>query len=501
VYLGIDVGTSELKVVLSDGGAGGQGVLAIGRAPLTVERPHPSWSEQDPESWWRAAEAAIADLRARHGPALAAVRGIGLSGQMHGAVLLDAEDRVLRPAILWNDGRSAEECVELERRVPESRRITGNMAMPGFTAPKLIWVAQHEPEVFRRVAKVLLPKDYLRLRLTGEHVSEMSDSAGTLWLDVEKRAWSDAMLAATRLEQRHMPRLVEGTEAGGRLRPELARAWGMGDGVVVAGGAGDNAASAVGLGVVADGQGFISLGTSGVTFVANDGYRPDPGRGLHCFCHALPGVWHQMAVMLSAASCLRWVTGLVGARDEAALLAEVEALGAGARAEAPIFVPYLSGERTPHNDAVARGVWFGLRHETDRAALGYSVVEGVAFGIADGYEVLKGAGGAARSLALTGGGSRSRYWARLIASVIDAPLAVLEGSEVGAALGAARLGRLAAEPGASIAEVCQPPATVETVEPVAAWRDALLGRFQLYRDLYPPMRPLFARLAGLETTP
>jgi xylulokinase len=495
VYLGIDVGTSEVKVVLS---SDGHDVVAVGRASLDVDRPRPLWSEQDPESWWRAAQAAIAELRTRHGAALGAVRGIGLSGQMHGAVLLDAEDRVLRPAILWNDARSADECAELERRVPESRRITGNMAMPGFTAPKLIWVARHEPDVFRRVAKVLLPKDHVRLRLTGEHVSEMSDSAGTLWLDVERRAWSDAMLAATGLERRHMPRLVEGTEASGRLLPELARAWGMGDGVLVAGGAGDNAASAVGLGAVADGHGFISLGTSGVTFVANDGYRPDPGRGLHCFCHALPGVWHQMAVMLSAASCLRWVTQLAGARDEATLLAEVEALDDAARARAPIFLPYLTGERTPHNDAFARGVWFGLRHETDRTALGYSVVEGVAFGIADGYEVLKGAGGAARSLSMTGGGSRSRYWARLIASLIDLPLAVLAGSEVGAALGAARLGRLAAEQ-ATIAEVCAPPATVEVVEPVAAWRDALLGRFHLYREVYPPLRPLYARLAGLET--
>jgi xylulokinase len=490
MYLGIDVGTSEVKVVLVDEA---QRLVAIAHAGLEVDRPHPQWSEQDPDSWWRATEKAIGEIRGKHAAELASVVGIGLSGQMHGAVLLDGDDRVLRPAILWNDARSEAECAELERRAPESRRITGNLAMPGFTAPKLVWVAEHEPEVFRRTAKVLLPKDYLRWRLTGEHVSEMSDSAGTLWLDVKARDWSDTMLAATGLGRKHMPRLVEGTEPGGQLRPELARRWGMREGVVVAGGAGDNAASAVGLGVVADGQGFISLGTSGVFFIASSGYRPNPDRGVHTFCHALPGVWHQMAVMLSAASCLRWVTGLVGARDEAELVGEVEGVAPAAASRAPLFLPYLSGERTPHNDAFAQGVWFGLRHDTDRAALGYSVLEGIAFGLADGYEALRDAGGVARSVSLTGGGSRSRHWGRLIASALDLPLAVTEGSEVGAALGAARLGRLASSGGA-IDEVCRPPPVVETIEPVAAWREALLPRFDLFRRLYPPVRPLFREL-------
>ncbi|HWM86778.1 MAG TPA: xylulokinase [Kofleriaceae bacterium] len=488
MFLGIDVGTSEVKVVLVDQD---QRMVAGARAPLEVERPHPQWSEQHPDSWWRATEAACAEIRAGHAAALAAVEGIGLSGQMHGAVLLDGEHRVLRPAILWNDARSSAECEELERRAPDSRRITGNMAMPGFTAPKLLWVARHEPEVFRRTAMVLLPKDYVRWRLTGEYVSEMSDSAGTLWLDVERRDWSEEMLAATGLGREHMPRLVEGTQPGGRLRPELARAWGMRDDVVVAGGAGDNAASAVGLGVVAGGQGFVSLGTSGVFFVASQGYRPDPDRGVHTFCHALPGVWHQMAVMLSAASCLRWVTQLCGAADEAALVAEVEALGTGVAARAPIFLPYLSGERTPHNDPFARGVWFGMGHDTDRAALGYSVLEGVAFGLADGYAALRDAGGAARSVSLTGGGSRSRYWALLIASMLDLPLALPRGSEIGAALGAARLGHLAARRQDSIASVCQAPLVIEVIEPSATWRELLLARFDRFRELYPTLRPLF----------
>ena len=488
MYLGIDVGTSEIKVVLVDGA---DRLIGVGRAALEVARPHPLWSEQHPQAWIDGTEAAIGELRAAHAAELAAVTGIGLSGQMHGAVLLDAQDRVLRPAILWNDTRSAAECAVLEARVPEARRLTGNMAMPGFTAPKLLWVAAHEPEIFGAVAKVLLPKDFVRLWLTGEHVSDLSDAAGTLWLDVSRRAWSDPMLAATGLGRAHMPRLVEGSEPGGTLRAELARGWGMQLGVVVAGGAGDNAASAVGLGVIAEGQGLLSLGTSGVLFVANDAYRPAPDRGVHTFCHALPGTWHQMAVMLSAASCLRWAAHATGAADEAALIAEAEALDADARARAPLFLPYLSGERTPHNDAFAQGVWFGLRHDTGRAELGYSVLEGVAFGLADGHAAIRQAGGVARSVALTGGGSRSPFWARLIASALDLPLALPRSSEVGAALGAARLGHLAAEPAASIAQVCAPPPTVSVAEPVIAWQPALQARWARFRALYPPLSGLF----------
>jgi xylulokinase len=398
---------------------------------------------------------------------------------------------VLRPAILWNDTRSAAECAVLEARVPTSRQLTGNLAMPGFTAPKLLWVAAHEPDVFRRVAKVLLPKDYLRLWLTGEHVSDMSDAAGTLWLDVAARAWCDPMLAACGLDRSHMPRLVEGSAPGGALRGELARAWGMTGAVCVAGGAGDNAASAIGLGVIADGQGLLSLGTSGVFFVANDAYRPAPARGVHTFCHALPATWHQMAVMLSAASCLRWATQLTGAADEAALIGEAEALGDDRRARAPVFLPYLSGERTPHADPYARGVWFGLDHDTSRGELGYSVLEGVAFGLADGLAAVREAGGVAREVSLTGGGSRSRFWARLIASAFDLPLALRAGGEVGAALGAARLGQLAADPRATVAGVCAAPPLVEIAEPVAAWQSVLAARQARFRALYPALHPLF----------
>ncbi|MFM9434017.1 xylulokinase [Janthinobacterium sp. CG_23.3] len=488
MYLGIDLGTSEVKVLLMDAA---QRVVGSAHAPLSISRPRPQWSEQDPADWWRATLDAVGALAASHPGELAALRGIGLSGQMHGAVLLDAAGAVLRPAILWNDVRSGAECAELERRAPQLRAITGNLAMPGFTAPKLLWVAQHEPELFRRTATVLLPKDYLRYLLTGEFISDLSDASGTLWLDVGRRDWCDAMLDACGLDRSHMPRLVEGSAPGGLLKEELARAWGIATPVVLAGGAGDNAASAVGMGVVAQGEGFLSLGTSGVFFTANDGYRPDPAQGLHTFCHALPGQWHQMGVMLSAASCLRWVAQLSHAADEAALLVEIEGAGKAARGAAPLFLPYLSGERTPHNDPHASGVFFGLRHDTDRALLGYSVLEGVAFGLRDSLLALRDAGGAPAMAALVGGGSRSRYWARLLASALDLPLSLNSGGHVGAALGAARLGLLAAEPQRTVADVCYAPPVLEVIEPDPQWHAALLPRFERYRALYASLKPLF----------
>jgi xylulokinase len=491
MYLGIDVGTSEVKAILVSGGGA---VVAAAGAPLRVSRPYPRWSEQPPEAWWEATLSAVGRLQESHSAALAAVRGVGLSGQMHGATLLDAADRPLRPAILWNDVRSDQECLELVAREPRTAAITGNLAMPGFTAPKLLWVARHEPALFAQVRSVLLPKDYLRLRLTGEKVSDMSDAAGTLWLDVARRDWSDAMLAATGLARSHMPRLVEGSAPGGALRPEVAARWGMTGSVVVAGGGGDNAASAVGIGAVAPGGGFVSLGTSGVTFVVNDRFLPNPARAVHAFCHALPGRWHQMSVMLSAASCLRWVTQLVGGRDEAEVLAEVEQLGAGARARAPIFLPYLSGERSPHNDPAALGVFYGLTHDTGRAALVYAVLEGITFGLADGVEALRAAGTEVKVLSLVGGGARSAYWAQLLADVFGATLQTHLGGETGAALGAARLGHLAC--GGAEAEVCQRPPLRQEFRPSREDPVGLGQRLQRFRRLYGAISPEWKREAA-----
>ncbi|HEV6965464.1 MULTISPECIES: xylulokinase [Roseateles] len=488
MYLGIDLGTSEVKLLLLDGD--GRIVGTAGSA-LTLSSPQPLWSEQNPVDWWRATGEAVSRLRAAHPAEFAAVRGIGLSGQMHGAVLLDDGDAVLRPAILWNDGRSHAECAELEAAAPRLHDIAGNLAMPGFTAPKLLWVRKHEPETFAQVRSVLLPKDWLRLQLTGDKVSDPSDAAGTLWLDVARRDWSDELLAACGLTRAHMPRLVEASQPSGVLKPELAKAWGLGPEVVVAGGAGDNAASAIGIGATRPGDGFISLGTSGVLFVVNDRYRPNPASAVHAFCHALPQRWHQMSVMLSAASCLRWFCQLVGS-DEATLLAELAPDDSVVNdrvdrtASAPIFLPYLAGERTPHNDPFAPGVFHGLRSATTRADCTYAVLEGVAFGLADGLDALRAAGTEVHQLSLVGGGARSAFWAGLIADTLGVDVAVHAGSEAGGALGAARLGFLAA--GGSVDAVCtRPPvAALHCPDPARAAR--LAPRLARFRDLYRRLR-------------
>jgi xylulokinase len=487
MFLGIDLGTSEVKLLLLD--TAGRIVGQAG-APLSVSRPQALWAEQPPQDWWQGTEQAVATLRAAHPLAFAQVRAVGLSGQMHGAVLLDAQDRVLRPAILWNDGRSHAECAELEARAPKLHSIAGNLAMPGFTAPKLLWVAKHEPEVFAQTSCVLLPKDYLRLLLTGEKVSEPSDAAGTLWLDVAARDWSDELLAACGMTRSQMPRLVESNQPSGTLRPEIAQAWGLGPEVIVAGGAGDNAASAIGIGATRPGDGFISLGTSGVLFVVNDRYRPNPASAVHAFCHALPQRWHQMSVMLSAASCLKWFVGLSGAGDEATLLAEMTTLSAADLQAAPIFLPYLAGERTPHNDPFASGVFFGLTHEHGRAACGYAVLEGVAFGLADGLAALQAAGTEVHQLSLVGGGARSPLWAQLIADALDVEIVVHAGSQAGGALGAGRLGWLAA--GGDEAQVCSRPEVTACYAPHPERHLQLQPRLERFRQIYQRLEPLAA---------
>jgi xylulokinase len=411
---------------------------------------------------------------------------------MHGATLLDASDAVLRPAILWNDGRSAAQCAALERAVPASRAITGNLAMPGFTAPKLLWVRDHEPAVFARVRRVLLPKDWLRLRMSGDAATDCSDASGTLWLDVAKRAWSPEMLGACGLGEAAMPRVFEGSEATGRLRAEIADAWGA-PRVPIAAGGGDQAAGAAGAGVVRAGEASLALGTSGVLFVAGERFQPNPARAVHAFCHCLPGRWHQMSVLLSAASCLAWVTRLTGAADEAALLAEVEAQDRPA-AGALLFLPYLSGERTPHNDPAARGVFFGLSHDTDRATLARAVLEGVAFAFADAQQALLEAGAAPREITVLGGGARSELWVRILAAVLDAPLSLRAGADVGPALGAARLARLAVS-GERAEDVCTPPPLLRVVEPDPALRDHYRAPLESFRALYARLRDAFAAAA------
>lgn len=452
MFIGLDLGTSGLKAILINED---QTILAEATARLNVSRPHDSWSEQAPAEWIAAAEAVFDQLSSHN---LSAVKAIGLSGQMHGATLLDASDEVLRPCILWNDTRSHAEAAAMDAD-PDWRAISGNIVFPGFTAPKLAWVRAHEPAVFERVAKVLLPKDYLRLWLTGEHVAEMSDAAGTSWLDTGARTWSEDLLAKTGLGLSHMPHLVEGSEVSGQLRADLAQRWGFGTHVVVAGGGGDNAASGIGVGVVRAGQAFVSLGTSGVLFAANDGYQPDPGTAVHTFCHALPDTWHQMGVILSATDALNWFAQLVG-QDAADLTQGLGPLQAPGKA---VFAPYLGGERTPLNDATIRGALIGIEHATDTAAATRAVLEGVTFAIRDCRDALAATGTEITSLLAVGGGSKSDYWLSAIATALDTPIDIPVAGDFGGAFGAARLAIMAAT-GAG-AEIATRPDIARSITP------------------------------------
>lgn len=478
-YLGIDIGTSGVKALLIN--RAGQPLGEATAKAVEPTRPHPGWSEQNPADWWNATLEAIDKLSRAHPAEMAKVRGIGLSGHMHGATLLDKNDQVLRPCILWNDGRSAAECAEMEAALPALRDIAGNIAMPGFTAPKIAWVRKHEPEIYARIAKVLLPKAYIRLLLTGEHIEEMSDASGTLWLDVGKREWSDELLALTGLNRSHMPRLVEGSAPSAGLKREFVTRWGMSGEVVVAGGAGDNAAAACGIGAIQPGEGFVSLGTSGVLFVSNDRFRPNTKGAVHAFCHAIPNTWHQMGVILSATDSLNWLAKITG-QDPAKLAGAAEAGFMGPGEE--IFLPYLSGERTPHNNAAARGSFTGLSHSTDPALLAQAVMEGVAFAFRDCQRVLKDAGTEMGQLLAVGGGSKSDLWLRLIATNLDTEIALPEDGDFGGALGVARLGLCAAE-GADPAEIMTMPAIKRVIKPEPALKSAYSEQYARYRALYP----------------
>lgn len=478
-YLGIDIGTSGVKALLID--EHGRALGEASAAAVEPVRPHPGWSEQNPADWWQATLGAIDKLKDKHPAELAAVRGIGLSGHMHGATLLDRNDEVLRPCILWNDGRSFAECAEMEAALPSLRQLAGNIAMPGFTAPKIAWVRKHEPEIHKKIAKVLLPKAYVRLLLTGEHVEDMSDAAGTLWLDVARRDWSDELLGVTGLTREHMPRLVEGSAPSAQLKRELAQRWGMEGVVVVAGGAGDNAAAACGIGAIRPGEGFVSLGTSGVLFVSNEKFSPNTEGAVHAFCHAIPDTWHQMGVILSATDSLNWLSRITGQKQaELAGAAEAGFRGPG---EA-IFLPYLSGERTPHNNAGARGSFVGLSQSTDAAQLAQAVMEGVSFAMRDCQRVLADAGTSIGRLLAVGGGSKSPLWLKMLATNLDMEIALPEDGDFGGALGAARLGLCAAE-GASPAQVMTMPPIKTTIQPDRSLSAAYSDQYARYRALYP----------------
>lgn len=477
MFIGLDLGTSSLKAILLDEQ---QKIMAEHSVALTVQRPHDGWSEQDPQSWCDAATTALKALSNKHD--CSGVLGIGLSGHMHGATLVGSDDTPLRPCMLWNDTRSHAEATEMDAD-PVFREITGNIVFPGFTAPKVEWVRRNEIDTFGRTGKVLLPKDYLRLFLTGEHVSEMSDAAGTAWLDTGARDWSDTLLEKCHLSRNHMPRLVEGAEASGTLRAELAGEIGLPQ-CIVAGGAGDNAAAAIGAGVVAPGAAFLSLGTSGVLFAANESYRPDPRSAVHTFCHAVPDTWHQMGVILAATDALEWLSRLTG-QSAAELTADLGDIRAPSNT---LFLPYLGGERTPHNDASVRGQFLHLDHATDAKEAARAVLQGVSFAFADCRDALAETGTQITRALAMGGGSKSDHWLRMLASTLNITLDVPEAGDFGAALGAARLGMMAAT-GAG-PEIAEQPPIATSIGPDPALADAMAEGHARYKRAYQMLKDL-----------
>lgn len=440
MYLGIDLGTSGVKSIIIDEA---QNLVAEAASePLAVIRARPGWSEQEPEAWLRAVCDTLDALKAEQPAALAAVRGIGLSGQMYSATVLDDQDKPLRPAILWNDTRSSAECDELVRLVPDLQKLTGRRPTPGVTAPKLLWLRKHEPALLDRIRSVLLPKDYVRLFLSGDKATDLADASGTMWVDLTRRAWSDRLLEATGLNRRQMPALFEGIEVTGRIRPDLAGRWGMQQRPVIAAGGGDNACGACGAGVINEGMGTISLGTSGVLFVANERPRDAGAMDIESLCHAVPGRWHQMSVILSATSCLTWLAGRL--KQSPAELAG--ALGDAARpATDLIFIPYLDGAWSPVNDAGLRGGFWGLTHLHDDQAMTQAVMQGVGFAFLSCANAFRAGGARFQRLMAIGGGSRSRAWLSMLATSLDVALDLPQSNALGAAFGAARLGMIAAE--------------------------------------------------------
>jgi xylulokinase len=481
MYLGLDLGTSGLRAVLMT--EAGQ-VMASAQQGYGVSHPQPGWSEQEPQDWITACESCLAQLKTSHGAALSQLRGIGLSGQMHGAVLLDAGGDVLRPAMLWNDTRSHAEASQLDA-VSDVRARSGNIVFPGFTAPKLAWLQKHETGIWRRIAKVLLPKDYLRLWLSGDYVSDMSDAAGTSWLDTGARCWSAHLLEASNMRRDQMPDLVEGSQVSGQLRAALAGSWGVAETVIIAGGGGDNAVAACGVGAMHEGQGFVSLGTSGVLLAARDRYTPMLETAVHTFCHAVPDTWYQMGVMLAATDSLNWLARNLG-QDAATLAAS---LGESISAPGHIrFLPYLSGERTPHNDSAVRGAFLNLDIADGPQDLTRAVMEGVCFGLRDSLEALRATGADLQSLLAIGGGTGSRYWLELLATILNLPLDLPVDGDFGAALGAARLAQCAA--GSDPEQILIPPETAQTISPRSELSEAYEQAYQSYRATYPMIKAL-----------
>ncbi len=496
--LGLDVGTSGAKAVLiaEDGR-----VIASATEAYPLATPHPLWSEQDPADWWRGSRTALGRVVAESGVDQQEIAGIGLTGQMHGAVFLDAQDQVIRPAILWNDGRTGAQCAAMTDQIGAERliQIAGNPALTGFQAPKLLWLREHEPQHYARVQQVLLPKDYIRLLLTGERASDASDAAGTLLLDLHQRDWSDDLLAALDIPRAWLPRVYEGPEVTGQLRSDVAEGLGLRAGLPVIAGGGDNAAAAVGTGIIREGVISSSIGTSGVLFAHSDDVRLDPQGRLHTFCHAVPGAYHLMAVTLSAGGSFQWLRNMLraGMNDPALDYDRLVPLAEGTPpgAEGLLFLPYLSGERTPHRDPLARGAFVGL---TLRHTLGHmtrSVMEGVIFSLRDGLEIMRELGLDVSEIRAIGGGARSTLWRQMQADILGSPITTMRVEE-GPAFGAALLAGVGAGvyPDAASA-VSAAVRTGDAVEPQPEAQRAYDELYALYRELYGALSPTFHALA------
>lgn len=485
MFLGIDIGTSGVKAVVVDGD---QRILATASVPLSISRPRELWSEQNPDDWWTAVEQAVAALRREVGAAWSGVQAIGLSGQMHGVVLLDEARLPLRPAILHNDGRAYAEAEELNRRLPGLGIIAGVPAMPGFAAPKLMWLGKYEPDMMGRACHMLLPKDYVRFRMTGSFATDVCDASGALLLDVAGRQWSPEIASACGIAMSLLPPALEGCAVSGQLKGAVASAWGLTPGTIVAAGSGDAAAGAIASGAVNEGDAFISLGTATQYFVARESFRPAPEHLIHSFCHGLPERWFQMAALLNGAGALAWAAGLLGKSDIGQLLAQTE--GAFTGPSPVLFLPYLSGERTPHNNPHAKGVLFGLSPSSGPEQVTQAVLEGVALSLADAQGYLAETGALPDRIAVNGGGSRSRFWMRILASALNKTVLLQEDSGSGPAFGAARLARLAAT-GEDPAAVCLKPPVEAEIAPDPALAQAYAERLAGFRALYQAVSPHF----------
>jgi xylulokinase len=479
--IGIDLGTSGCKAVLVERDGS---ILASATASYPLSTPKPLWSEQAPADWWKGVVEAVKAVRKKH--AKVSIDGIGIGGQMHGAVLLDASDKVLRPAILWNDGRCQAECDWLHAQVPNLIAETGNRALVGFTAPKLVWVKNHEPKVWAKVRTVLLPKDWVRFMMTGDKVAEMSDGAGMLLMDVAKRQWSPAMLKACSIDESFLGRLVEGCDIAGHVTEAAAKELGIPAGTPVVGGAGDQAAGAVGAGCTEPGQCTIALGTSGVVFTTTAGYAPDAEGRLHTFCHALPGVWHQMGVMLSAAGSLQWYRDTLAPKADFGALCD-EAGTAPIGCEGLTFLPYLTGERTPLCDAQARGAFIGLTRLHTRAHLTRAVLEGICLGLADSLKLIRASGTEVKEATVTGGGTRSDVWMQMLADIGNVTIVRRSGADAGPALGGARLALIGCC-GLPAAKVCKPGPVEKKFKPNVKAVKAYAAISARFAALYPAIK-------------